>query len=478
MLSINGGHKGKNMKKLVLILLALCFCVACGSGSVTPSDSSITATISTPENTTNVAVNTDIVVTLTDDDSVGITEPESWATVFTLKATDSATNLCTGYSYVAETKLITCTLTENLAANTEYSAVLSGLTDANNKTIADASKTFTTAAALAATTVKDGADVEIAPTGSINVWPTTFTTTFSKAIEPTTFTDENVTLSCTLPAGNTTPQPSLAIGTSPCTDTACTFSVEDAWRFALLHCTLTLTTGIEATDGTTLTSNATYKFLNACAVNDDFNAISSACWTNVYTGLPPILSDWASIDELETFNLASSSFDFATSGNKLAAASKPVTVSADGLTMIYRLDSVSGIDTTGDGGYASRVGTLFNVGSNPNSSGTSLFAGVINESDTQSCIVAINNGASSATASCPTGHTYDIKAVVDASGTVTGFYQTDGDGYVALTGSLSTLVNPESYTHLMWLNLKTTPAAAAAAAGSIYTEGVTSETQY
>ena len=101
-------------------------------------------------------------------------------------------------------------------------------------------------------------------TGSTGIWPSTFTVTFSDTIDATSFTSDNVTMNCTLPEGSEVDQPTITIGEDAYVLEACTFSVENAWKYALLDCTLTFSTGISTSisgeKSAALEDDATYTF--------------------------------------------------------------------------------------------------------------------------------------------------------------------------------------------------------------------------
>ncbi len=350
--------------------------------------------------------------------------------------------------------------------------------------------TSTPATAFTVSTVTDGATNPIATTDTTDVWPTLFTATFSESVDATTFNATNVTLTCELPEGNPTDQPELTIAESPCTESVCEFAVDDAWKYALLDCTLTFTNGVKSSGGTALSEDATYVFTNACAVSDDFNATSTSCWTNVYSGSTPEESSWDALIAAgtENFDEANSAIDFAipTGSTGGAFASKAVTASTDGFTIIQSVDSVSGINTGGQITSA-RLLTILTVSPNPNEASTYVGVGVFSYDTTQSCLIVYgvaNVQKAMFKANCPSGHTYDVKAVVSGSeiSNLKGYVSTDGAAYVELTEHIaqSVAVDPSVYTHLMMMNGKFESGGdpSAAAVASIYTEGITSDEQY
>ena len=203
------------------------------------------------------------------------------------------------------------------------------------------------------TSLTDANSQTIESTGSTGIWPSSFTATFSDTIDATSFTTDNITMTCDLPDGSTVDQPTILIGEDTCVMEACTFSIEDAWKYALLDCTLTFTTGISTSvsrgKSTAFEENEIFTFTNACAVNDDFNADSESCWPTIYipsdTGL--VETDWATLNAIGyfTFNTTGSSFDFAPSGAAMAGISKEVVTGTDGFSATIHLKNPSGFTT-------------------------------------------------------------------------------------------------------------------------------------
>ena len=179
-----------NMNKTLItacLVITIALLSACGGSSGSGTTSAITAAFTLPASTSGIAVNTNIVVTLTDSDDVGITTSGSWSDVLSL-VTTGVTNLCANLiAWDATAKTITCNPASNLSVDTSYTATFSGLTDANGETIADATLTFTTSSSTSAWTT-----------------PENISNTSNQAYEPSLAVDSNGVVHITWeePVGN------------------------------------------------------------------------------------------------------------------------------------------------------------------------------------------------------------------------------------------------------------------------------------
>ncbi len=139
-----------NVLRMSLVVVAsVAVLAACGGGG--PVGSSISIAITEPAETTNVSVATSIIVTITDPDDIGITEPASWSDFFTLHAAGSEVNLCSDDNIVFDSANTPQTITCNpgiLAEYVQYATSISGLTDANGNRIDPAALAFTTGAPM------------------------------------------------------------------------------------------------------------------------------------------------------------------------------------------------------------------------------------------------------------------------------------------------------------------------------------------
>lgn len=193
-------------------------------------------------------------------------------------------------------------------------------------------------------TVTDAAGVAVATTGTSNVYPNSFTLTFSEAMNDATVTTAgNITLAC-----GALPPTIVTTGSG----TAYTVTVTDGWRYAQMNCTLTLTANIQTAASQAITA-AAYNFQNACAVSDDFNANSSNCWTVIdttQTTTPaPISQGYANWEELLgatgilTFDTTDSALLFKpttipTDTLLFGAIYKQVTVNPNGFEILIKIN--------------------------------------------------------------------------------------------------------------------------------------------
>lgn len=116
-------------------------------GSSTSVGSSISLDITTPAATMDVSPVTEIIITITDNDAVGITVPSSWADVLDLHLVGTDTNLCTDANITYDTGVTPNTVVcapGILADLSQYSLTISGLTDADGLRIDPASLAFQT----------------------------------------------------------------------------------------------------------------------------------------------------------------------------------------------------------------------------------------------------------------------------------------------------------------------------------------------
>jgi hypothetical protein len=198
-------------------------------------------------------------------------------------------------------------------------------------------------------TLTDAAEISVEPTDSTGVYPNTFDVTFPVAMDDTSVTTaENITMSCSddFDSPIFTLNPTISVATSESAERTYTITVTDGWRYALMKCTVTFTTNITDSNANALPDAQAYKFTNACAVNDDFNANtisddSSSCW-QISTG--GIYATWASMNGVLTLNTANSTLDadFTGLGNKNITFYKELTLEED-FEIVIKFKSASGI---------------------------------------------------------------------------------------------------------------------------------------
>lgn len=131
---------------MAAVMIHAMFFSSCGS-STGNVGSSISLAITTPATTTDVSPVTQIVVTITDNDNVGLTVPSSWSDVLDLHLVGTTTNLCTNSNITYDTAVTPNTLTcspDMLADGSQYALTISGLNDADGLRIDPASMAFQT----------------------------------------------------------------------------------------------------------------------------------------------------------------------------------------------------------------------------------------------------------------------------------------------------------------------------------------------
>jgi hypothetical protein len=148
--------------------------------------------------------------------------------------------------------------------------------------------------------------------GSTGVFPTSFTLTFDRAVD---VCDGCISLNCPdLPEG--VGQPDFTVQSSDEEGKEYTVTVEDAYKYQLKTCALTISEDVaaaanaQASAGKALTlgQDVSFTFTNACAVSDDFNAVSQGCWTPDSTPDPEDPTEgptWASWGEYYAFGVLS-----------------------------------------------------------------------------------------------------------------------------------------------------------------------------
>lgn len=232
--------------------------------------------------------------------------------------------------------------------------------------------------------VKDvnGEDLSTTTTGIV---PTSFDIEFSDAMEDESVTtDGNITLTC----GDLTP--TISVAASESADNTYTVTVTDAWRYALMECTLTITTGVTSLDGGALAESEPYTFANTCAVSDDFNAQSisdeeTSCWDILFGGS---WADMSGVMDLDTANSVLSADFSSTEGITNPTFVKTVSVESDFVLEIY-FKSISGFVNPAGGGAEMPSMALFTISSHSsNLFWDSYWVGIYAAGGTQTCIIA------------------------------------------------------------------------------------------
>jgi len=290
------------------------------------------------------------------------------------------------------------------------------------------------------TSVTDADGDAIETTGTTGVNPTYIDVALSGEA---TLEDADITYAC----GDFTP----TISSIEETDTANTYriTVEEAWRYALLECTVTIGSTASASIVGKSIEEASYVFTNSCAVSDDFNADSQECWPTMYIfdgegGFSE--TTWTNlIDTLGvlTFNTADGSLDFINATDEIFAGFpvKAISVTDSGFSVVWRGTNITGFDTDFAGGGGARAGTLY-IGESETELGDEvgsyfMFGLIYNAAveDVPVCGVfysAAGEEAVSLDPDCsdPTKD-YHIRLVVDDTGTVTAQYKESADAEYA-----------------------------------------------
>ena len=134
--------------------------------------------------------------------------------------------------------------------------------------------------------LKDASGKSIDLMGSTAIFPTSFTLTFDRAMDEESVTASgNITLNCNdMPPG--VAQPTITVELSDEEGKEFTVTVEDAYKYQLKTCALTVSQDVaaaanaqaSASKAQSLNEDVSFTFTNACSVSDDFNAVSQGCW--------------------------------------------------------------------------------------------------------------------------------------------------------------------------------------------------------
>lgn len=254
--------------------------------------------------------------------------------------------------------------------------------------------------------ITDGAGNAVAVSGTTGVFPTQFTVTFDQAMDDASVTTAgNITAVC----GGLTANLTVTAG-----GTAGVYLVvpENAWKAALLECTVTFSPNIKSVGGTPLASAATYTFTNACAVSDDFNAQSisdeaGSCWTispdSTYT-------TWVAMSGILSFDTAESTLDavFLDDPNNVIMLTKAATLDSE-FTAEINITSFQNM-TDGDMAliaFGDGVGPGFN----------NIILGKQNDNGSTRCIAMVFSGGESGgyIADCAEDIGYVIRFTVSGS---------------------------------------------------------------
>lgn len=368
--------------------------------------------------------------------------------------------------------------TSDLACNTAYTACVE---------LENLMYPFTTEAcgvALSITSVTDANSTAVLG-GSTGVQPSSFNVVFDAALDSTSCLDDAVTLEC----GSLTP--SLTVTEADAANTY-TVTVADAWKYALMECTLTVANSCTALSGTAgMSADANYTFTNTVALNDDFNADSSAYWT--FSDVDAFnITDWDTAassgvlvidgdNSVITYDITSRA------EGALLGIYKTVTASPSGFEIILHFKSASGFSDDGPGLFANYVGVFLSKSLEPDSD--YILVSITGNNVTQYCALAAfpSGGAKAvamATAECSDSDAeYYIKLSVDED-EVSYVYkvgdgewadltvlQDDGDFFTSPSLFLDTFGDANLYLYLVGIDFDN--LGSLAEVDSIQTSGIT-----
>ena len=203
----------------------------------------------------------------------------------------------------------------------------------------------------AGTTIVMIGSEDVFPT-SEDIFPTSFTIAFDQAMDETSVTTEgNITLTCDMPSG--LEQPVITVERADDEGKEYLITVTDAYKYQLNYCVLKVTDDITNAEGTALAQD-TYFFPNACAISDDFNAVSESCWTVNATEFGTIETEWQSwpgildTGQVLEFDEANSALVYDDTRNnvteqRLLSFSKTVDISEEGFEMTFHISSAYGL---------------------------------------------------------------------------------------------------------------------------------------
>lgn len=452
------------MKRLSLILLALAipliFSPGCGSSSPT-TPSSPPVAIEFLNGQSGIAVTSTFSYTFS---RAAAPSTVNTGTTMIIQAPCSDVTCVQGYASTVPTTPtlsssnldLTLTPSSNLAYDATHCACIVGVQDASGTTFSTVEAEFTTAAQSTSgiTSVTDAAGKYLGETGSVGVNPSSFAITFSS-----TFT-ANIALTC----GSLTPTTAVAV-----VGNIHTVTVTDAWQYANMSCSLAIT-------GTGFT-NKTYTFTNGCAVNDDFNGDSQACW--------PVDGIWLSGTTMTWANLLSNGLlAFDTSNSYLT-----VNFTGDAGESLNLRKTVSSLDNS-----VFEIEIYFPSVSNFTNGAltqiqvfitdtTNWYMTGIRGDGVQSCYAYADNGAAQSAYStpCPSGAGYYLKLARAADGTFTRQYRTVAGAYAELTFDPASAAWPDiTFAGTIYFGIRTGGANGneQAQIGHVQTTGITVSGQY
>lgn len=438
------------LSALFLILLSSLYACSSGSGPSAPTD--IPIPIEGLDGASGVAVNSSFTwepdaeidtstVTMTSFFIVPTLGSAS-GSISVAKSTFSSTICSASHALDASVSCessMSCTLnpTSDLAQGTAYTiCLLSDILYASGEAITAAAITFVSESdAFGVALVTDEAGKPLLQSGSTGAFPSSYTIFFTDTPGDT---NDLINIACDLPSGSTLAQPTHD---TTLNNSSITLSIEDAYKYQLLDCTLMLDASLPSGSGATLGSDVAYSFTNACAVSDDFNAESTACWEVMTGGAPVENPTWSTWPDLLanalTFDTANSTLKYSNGTNSDFAIYKTAHFSPSGFSLTLNVTPVATPERASDLLVVS-AGTF-------DTEFVTFTIGMIHETGQLKCRVeyirnfgGVAENANYATP-CPLGEElYSIQLDV-SSASALAQYSSDGVTYAALPASEGTL---------------------------------------
>jgi hypothetical protein len=185
--------------------------------------------------------------------------------------------------------------------------------------------------------------------GATGVNPTSITAKFSSDVSDEICSNSDISLSCSY-AGGSALTPTLVITMSESDSTACVATVQDPWKYGLMDCVLSYSASV-ATSEALLPSESTssLSFTTGCSVGDDFNSVTSDCWSvvpdsGIYEGdiADPAWTTWDDLlaNSILTFSPTTSTLNYASMAEAKSGIYKNGTLSAD-FEFVLNLKNIS-----------------------------------------------------------------------------------------------------------------------------------------
>lgn len=475
------------MKKLFLIPVVLCLfsIVSCNGGGINNTPPTISSLVDKAGNALTAASSTSV----TTENMASFVVTFSTAMSDTaVEQADSITLSCT----TAGSIVLTVTLLDGSAHS--YSIVpasipsggdsctmafAAAITDSSGTALAAVSYPITVAYnAPAVSLLKDSSEATVEQTGTTGVLPNSFTVTFSEAMDDTTVTSSNISVSCN--SGATLG--SIGDITANETKTEFTIPVTGLSTCQLQETTMTFGAGIKSAAQVAMTEIA-YIFTAGCAVDDTFTSDTrEACWTVSGTEPKGDITTWTSwsqvaegeslLDNVLQFN------DALVYSNDVAASSayilKNVNFDTAEASVILHLQDITGLATQGDGIFIMLGDTT---------TGYKMMFGLRREGGGVACTLRYVTGSTEAkdptVAGC-TGSEYYLQLSGNAS-SFSAYYKTSADADWTSLVTDKTNYGGLSATGNIGIFFRHVPLASTTNQATIVdftTSGITSDTQY